>query len=159
MLMEINIFFFSNLSICCCDSLFSNTQNSVKFSLPFQSKMLFFVFEKEFMGVCFQLFCFDFFSFSFHKVEVLSHTLAGAIVNHLSIQDSSWKLLHKTFPGNMQRQELSQGTAGCQFNYDLVNGHSISLDYCENNIDNCLDEQFTAKTVFSKYNFLFSFCF
>lgn len=41
----------------------------------------------------------------------------------------------------MQRQELSQDTAGCWFNSSLVNRHFISLDYCENNINNCLGEQ------------------
>lgn len=36
----------------------------------------------------------------------------------------------------MQREELSQDTAGCQFNFRLGNGYFISLAYCKNNIEN-----------------------
>ena len=140
--------------------LFLNTQNSVNFSLSFQSKKLF---KKTLKQLSLWEFAFNyivlFFSFPFHTVKVLSHTPATAIVIYLSMQENFWKLLHGPFLGNMQRQEISLGTTSWQFKYNLANGHFISLYYCENKVDNCLDEKVTAKRVIRKCRFLFSLFF
>lgn len=111
------------------------------------------------MGVCFQLFCFGFFfPFPFHTVEVLSHTVAAAIVNYLSIQGSCWK---QASSWNFPWQYAETGA---------VSGHCwllVQLQFSEQTFyfSGLLWERYkqlsgwTAKTVFSKYNFFFFFFF